>query len=118
MPARSPSCNGLLQDTTYGDRISVQKPTALNTALQILSHDFRSVFNKGGKALDSPHVGHVVRETDDKIVVFGHYDYRFDIPKSEIIAVVRKCHLMHPFNFQANNIDSLFGSVMLAHAPL
>jgi hypothetical protein len=33
-------------------------------------------FNKGVKALDSPHVGHVVRETDDKIVVFGHYDYR------------------------------------------
>jgi hypothetical protein len=46
-------------------------------------------FNKGVKALDSPHVGHVVRETDDKIVVFGHYDYRFDIPKSEIIAVGR-----------------------------
>ncbi|HXV45331.1 MAG TPA: hypothetical protein VD736_01520 [Nitrososphaera sp.] len=44
-------------------------------------------FNKGVKALDSPHVGHVVRETDDKIVVFGHYDYRFDIQKSEIIAV-------------------------------
>jgi hypothetical protein len=29
-------------------------------------------FNKGVKALDSSHVGHVVRETDDKIVVFGH----------------------------------------------
>ena len=28
-------------------------------------------FNKGGKTLDSPHVGHEVRETDDKIVVFG-----------------------------------------------
>ena len=46
-------------------------------------------FNKGVKALYSPHVGHVARETDDKIVVFGHYDYRFDIPKSEIIAVGR-----------------------------
>jgi hypothetical protein len=31
----------------------------------------------------------VVRETDDKIVVFGHYDYRFDIPESEIIAAGR-----------------------------
>jgi hypothetical protein len=29
-------------------------------------------FNKGVKALDSSHVGHVVRETDDKNVVFGH----------------------------------------------
>jgi hypothetical protein len=46
-------------------------------------------FNKGVKALDSPHVGHVVRETDDKIVVFGHFDYRFDIPKSEIVAAGR-----------------------------
>jgi hypothetical protein len=46
-------------------------------------------FNKGVKALDSPHIGHVVRETDDKIVVFGHYDYRFDIPKSEIVAAGR-----------------------------
>ncbi len=46
-------------------------------------------FSKGVKALDSPHVGDVVRETDDKIVVFGHYDYRFDIPKSEIVAAGR-----------------------------
>jgi hypothetical protein len=46
-------------------------------------------FNKGVKALDSPHVGYVVKETDDKIVVFGHYDYRFDIPKSEIVAAGR-----------------------------
>jgi hypothetical protein len=41
-------------------------------------------FNKGVKALDSPHVGHVVRETDDKIVVFGGGDNRYDIPKSQI----------------------------------
>ena len=40
-------------------------------------------------ALDSPHIGHVVRETDDKIVVFGDQDYRYDIPKSKIIAVGR-----------------------------
>ncbi len=33
--------------------------------------------------------GHVVRETDDKIVIFGHYDDRFDIPKSEIAAAGR-----------------------------
>ncbi len=45
--------------------------------------------NKEVKALDSPYVGHVVRETDDKIVVFGHCDYRFDKPKSEIVAAGR-----------------------------
>jgi hypothetical protein len=40
-------------------------------------------------ALDTPHIGHVVRETYDKIVVFGDHDYRYDIPKSKIIAVGR-----------------------------
>jgi len=45
--------------------------------------------NKEVKALDSPYVGDVVRETDEKIVVFGHCDYRFDIPKSEIVAAGR-----------------------------
>jgi hypothetical protein len=34
-------------------------------------------------------VGHVVRKIDYKIVVFGHYNYRFDIPKSEIVAAGR-----------------------------
>jgi hypothetical protein len=41
-------------------------------------------FNKGVKSLDSPHVGHVVRETSDKIVVFGEGDDRYDIPKDKI----------------------------------
>ncbi|MFL6497358.1 MAG: hypothetical protein ACJ70U_01485 [Nitrososphaera sp.] len=34
--------------------------------------------------MDSPHVGHVVRETSDKIVVFGEGDDRYDIPKDKI----------------------------------
>ena len=41
-------------------------------------------FNKGVKSLDSPHIGHVVRETSDKIVVFGEGDDRYDIPKDKI----------------------------------
>ena len=41
-------------------------------------------FNKGVKALDRPHVGHVVRETEKKIIVFGEANSRFDIPKSAI----------------------------------
>lgn len=49
----------------------------------------KSLFNKGVRTNNEDHVGHVVKETKDKIVVFGHYDYRFDIPKSEIIAVGR-----------------------------
>lgn len=49
----------------------------------------KSLFNKGVRTNNEDHVVHVVKETDDKIVVFGHFDYRFDIPKSEIIAIGR-----------------------------
>jgi hypothetical protein len=28
-------------------------------------------------------------ETDGEIVIFGHYNYRFDVPKSKILAVGR-----------------------------
>jgi hypothetical protein len=41
-------------------------------------------FNRAVMALDAPHIGHVVSETDDKIVVFGGGKERYDIPVSEI----------------------------------
>ena len=41
-------------------------------------------FNKGAKALDDPDLGHVVRETPDKIIVFGKQNKRYDIPISQI----------------------------------
>ncbi len=31
----------------------------------------------------------MMRETDDKIVIFGEYNYRFDVPKSKIKQVGR-----------------------------
>ena len=49
----------------------------------------KSLFNKGVRTKDEEHVGHIMKETDDKIVVFGHYDYRFDFPKAKIIAAGR-----------------------------
>ena len=48
-----------------------------------------SLFNKGVRTQDEEHVGHVMKETPDKIVVWGHYDWRFDVPKEKIIAVGR-----------------------------
>jgi hypothetical protein len=46
-------------------------------------------FNKGVKALDFPDIGYVVRETPDKIVIFGGKHERYDIiPISEIQHVV------------------------------
>ena len=49
----------------------------------------KSLFNKGVRAKNEDHVGYVMKETDDKIVVFGDHGYRYDIPKSKIIAVGR-----------------------------
>ena len=49
----------------------------------------KSLFNKGVRAKNEDDVGHVMKETDDKIVVFGQSNYRFDIPKSHIIAAGR-----------------------------
>src|SRR5215217_1653641 len=49
----------------------------------------KSLFNKGVRAKNEDHVGHVMKETDDKIVIFGESNYRFDIPKSKIIAAGR-----------------------------
>ena len=49
----------------------------------------RSLFNKGVRANNEDHVGYIMKETNDKIVVFGDRGYRYDIPKSHIIAVGR-----------------------------
>jgi sporulation protein YlmC with PRC-barrel domain len=40
-------------------------------------------------ALDVSDIGHAVRGTGDKIVIFGKYNYRFDVPKSKIKQVGR-----------------------------
>jgi hypothetical protein len=55
-------------------------------------------FNRGVMALDSPHFGYVVRETDDKIIIFGDYNYRFDDPKSGIKEVGRNVILNMDFS--------------------
>jgi hypothetical protein len=47
----------------------------------------KTLFNKGVRAENEENVGHVMKETDDKIVVFGGHDYRYDIPKSKILTV-------------------------------
>lgn len=47
----------------------------------------KSLFNKGVRAQNEDDLGFVVKETTDKIIVFGYSNDRYDIPKSEIIAV-------------------------------
>jgi class 3 adenylate cyclase len=43
-----------------------------------------------------------MKETDDKIVIFGDYNYRFDVPKSEIKEVGRNVILNMDFSELAN----------------
>lgn len=49
----------------------------------------KGLFNKGVRVLNEDHVGHVMKETNDKIVIFGDHNYRFDVPKSKIKEVGR-----------------------------
>jgi class 3 adenylate cyclase len=49
----------------------------------------KGLFNKGVRVLNEDHIGHVMKETDDRIVIFGDYNYRFDVPKSKIKEVGR-----------------------------
>jgi hypothetical protein len=49
----------------------------------------KSLFNKGVRIENEDSIGHIMRETDDRIVIFGSYDYRFDVPKSKIKEVGR-----------------------------
>jgi hypothetical protein len=49
----------------------------------------KSLFNKGVHTQDEEHIGHVMKDTDEKIVIWGHYNWRFDVSKSKIVAVGR-----------------------------
>jgi hypothetical protein len=49
-----------------------------------------SLIYKSVVTMDNEHVGHIIGETKSKIIVFGHYMYRFDITKSEIHSINTK----------------------------
>jgi hypothetical protein len=40
--------------------------------------------NKHVLALETPHIGYVIKETENKIIVYNGIMDRYDIPKSEI----------------------------------
>ena len=58
----------------------------------------KGLFNKGVRVLNEDHVGHIMKETDDKIVIFGSFGYRFDVPKSKIKEVARNVILNMDIN--------------------
>src|SRR6476620_8852442 len=71
----------------------------------------KSLFNKGVRLENEDHVGHVMKETDDKIVIFGEHDYRLDVPKSKITFVGRNVIL-------GMNWDELFKYKVDKNTPL
>ena len=54
------------------------------TALDIYPN---SLFNKKVSLVDHGFIGFMMEMTDTKIVVFGDYEQRYDIPKSKVIKV-------------------------------
>ena len=58
----------------------------------------KGLFNKGVRVLNEDHVGHVMKETGDRIVIFGSFGYRFDVPKSKIKEVGRNVILNMDIN--------------------
>ena len=71
----------------------------------------KSLFNKGVRTEDEEHVGHVVKELGDKVIIDGHYDLRFIVPKDRIIAVGRNVILgmkySQLFGYQVRRNDPL-----------
>jgi sporulation protein YlmC with PRC-barrel domain len=49
----------------------------------------KSLFNKGVRLENEDHVGHIMKETNDTIIIFGHGNDIYNVPKSKIIAVGR-----------------------------
>ena len=75
--------NGLLN---VDDKIDARHlPT--NSDHNVTSKSPNSLLSKGVKILNEDFVGFIMKETKDKIVVFGNYVQRFDIPKSKIYEV-------------------------------
>ncbi|HEX5904662.1 MAG TPA: hypothetical protein VFY50_01300 [Candidatus Nitrosocosmicus sp.] len=70
-----------------------------------------TLFNKGVRAKNEDHVGHVLKETPDKIVIFGENNKRFDVPKSQIYQVGMNVILKIDF-------PELFNYEVAKHAPL
>ena len=70
-----------------------------------------SMFNKGVKILNEDFVGFIMKETKDKIVVFGNYVQRYDIPKSKTYEVgdniILNMNIKEFVSYEVDNYASL-----------
>ena len=70
-----------------------------------------SLFSKGVKILNEDFVGFIMKETRDKIVVFGNYVQRYDIPKSKTYEVgddiILNMNIKEFVSYEVDNYTSL-----------
>ena len=70
-----------------------------------------SLFSKGVKILNEDFVGFIMKETKDKIVVFGNYVQRYDIPKSKTYEVgdnvILNMNIKEFLTYEVDNYTSL-----------
>jgi hypothetical protein len=74
-------------------------------------------FNRAVMALDAPHIGHVVVETDDKIVVFGGGKDRYDISISEIQTTGRNVLIGLNLKYKVYHVKHPFQPIDESHGP-
>jgi hypothetical protein len=70
--------NDILLSTNSGFEIELFENKTNETALDIFPN---SLFNKKVSLSDNSFIGFMMEMTDSKIVVFGDYEQRYDIPK-------------------------------------
>ena len=70
-----------------------------------------SLLEKRVKILNEDFVGFIMKETNDKIVVFGNYVQRFDVPKSKIYKVgdnvILNLNIVEFLTYEVGNYTSL-----------
>ena len=76
--------NDILLSTKPSFEIELLENKTNETALDIYPN---SLFNKKVSLVDENFVGFMMEMTDTKIVVFGDYEQRYDIPKSKTTEV-------------------------------
>ena len=92
------------------DKIDAQHPPT-NIDHNLPSKYPNSLFSKEVKILNEDFVGFIMKETKDKIVVFGNYVQRYDIPKSKTYEVgdniILNMNVQELVTYEVDNCTSL-----------
>jgi len=88
--------------------------TTLPDAIDLATYEGKypnALFNKGVRTQDEEHVGHVIKELGGSIVIDGHHDFRFVVPKKEIITfgrnVILNMDYQDVFKYKVSRDDPL-----------